>query len=519
MMSLFSKSFKALRLVAATALLPLLASCQWMTEDYDVETDVSNPTQYINVTISVSAGNDPVTRSNPTGGEYGDGSETGIDERENKVNNITLIFYQDDGTPDKGINTTSTTAKVACVKTYVVHRYTSDDKLPINHDHTKLGNITEPDDVQEGEILYTTGDQALKDTHLQAGQKYHVIVVANTTVDVNEGDYVKDVRQKVLTSLYEGTGKGVNATNFVMASESDAIVELKDPYVYTSTTVPEDNRFVYYFNCIHIERLAARLDFWAKGSNGYKTSSDNAAYTTSGYEYTVKKPNGDATADRFVLTSITPFNLNNGNEYILKRVTTGFSEGTTPVWLGEETTSNWVVDPSTSMKNSTTAHPTDMVSTLTSVIGTHNNEYNVTMAGEQSNKIEIQSNDNIIVGYAKENTLKPDVTSLYYYATGLAFEGYYYSGGTGTGTRCVFYHFIRHQGESNSAYQAFTSANINTDATKAIVCPTTPAMNYGIVRNNIYRISIDKVSALGGVIKITIEEKHWRHVDNPVIYI
>ena len=44
-------------------------------------------------------------------------------------------------------------------------------------------------------------------------------------------------------------------------------------------------------------------------------------------------------------------------------------------------------------------------------------------------------------------------------------------------------------------------------------------MNFGIVRNNIYRVSIEGMDAQEGTIKIKIEEKHWRHVDNPVIYI
>jgi hypothetical protein len=43
-------------------------------------------------------------------------------------------------------------------------------------------------------------------------------------------------------------------------------------------------------------------------------------------------------------------------------------------------------------------------------------------------------------------------------------------------------------------------------------------MNYGIVRNNIYRVKIEGFTPLEGVLKVTIEEKHWRHVDNPTIY-
>jgi len=41
------------------------------------------------------------------------------------------------------------------------------------------------------------------------------------------------------------------------------------------------------------------------------------------------------------------------------------------------------------------------------------------------------------------------------------------------------------------------------------------------VRNNIYRISIDKITEDDTTPKITIkiEEEKWRHVDNPTIYL
>ncbi|MCR5159156.1 MAG: hypothetical protein K6D37_08545 [Prevotella sp.] len=531
-MLFLSQSVKFIRKAAALLLLPLLAwSCQLVMGDYDDELTADSTTpQYINITISVSAGNNPMTRANPNGGEYGDGPETGS-ERENTVNNITLIFYQDDA----GINTTSTNTAVACVKKYAVHPY-DETYYPMGHHH-KEG---EPYDVQAGEVLYTTGEQKLEETTLVAGQTYRVLVVANAPegLVINAGEKIATVRDRVLSSIYSGSGVGINATNFVMASESDATISLTNPTLYTSATEAEKNRYVYYFDCIHIERLAARLDFWAKNSNGFKTSSDNAAYTTSGYEYTVRNNTGQATLDRFVLTSITPFNLNNGTgsvEYLFKRtndVANRYLHNEVPTTSASP--GNWVFDPTSLQKPanpSATSHPAYFASTLTSVVSSFTNDFTVTMAGQKTNAFDVTNGnvtaDNIIVGYAKENTLNPAGTSsLYYYATGLAFEGYYYSGGTGTGTHCVFYHFIRHQGESNSAYQAYTSENINT--AKNAFCPAirptnpdpaTPAMNYGIVRNNIYRISIDKVSVRGSFIQLSIKEMRWRNVDNPTIYI
>ena len=229
MTSLLSKSIRVLRLAVAVSLLPMLASsCQWMSEEYDDEIADSSAAQYINVTVSVSASNSPVTRANPTGGEYGDGPEKG-DNRENEVKNITLIFYQDNA----GINTTSDDAKVCCVKKY--------DVYPMDNTGTHTHKEGESAELREMEVLYTTGDQELLETSLEVGETYKVIVVANADPDVNVGDKIKVVREKVISTLYQGTGVGINATDFVMASESDATITLENPTLYESNTILEKN--------------------------------------------------------------------------------------------------------------------------------------------------------------------------------------------------------------------------------------------------------------------------------------
>ena len=107
-------------------------------------------------------------------------------------------------------------------------------------------------------------------------------------------------------------------------------------------------------------------------------------------------------------------------------------------------------------------------------------------------------------------------SSLIQYATGIAFEGIYHDAVSDTDVPRVYYHYLRHQGElSTGSYQAKQWADLDANET----CGSSPAMNYGVVRNNIYRISIEGISTLGGTIKIKIEEEKWRHVDNPTIYI
>ena len=98
----------------------------------------------------------------------------------------------------------------------------------------------------------------------------------------------------------------------------------------------------------------------------------------------------------------------------------------------------------------------------------------------------------IVVGYAKENTLMP-TSHLKKYATGLAITGHYFkkTGETYTdkGER-TYYGYLRHQGESTSAYPAKSFAALSDDETGSASVP----MNFGIVRNNIYRVSIESIA-------------------------
>ena len=473
-------------MAAAFLLLPLLASsCQWVTDDYDDETAGSSDTNYIKLTLHVRA-SAAVTRANPTGGEDGDGREKGIETRENKVDGVTVIFYQNAA----GINASAASAAATPID-FVAYYETKAD-----------GNAY---DRYSGELCYTTDEQEL-DASLDITKTYHILVVANAdlTGSITTGNAattsLADVRDMMQISAYTGSGIAVDASKFVMTSESseDDVISFRYS-TYDKTT----NRRIYTFDNIHIERMAARIDFWAK----------NATYTTTqdhyGYEYPVV---GSAT-DKFVLTSITPFNLNigtdTGNEYLFKR-----TDDTAP-YLANETLTNWVIDPYTASKTGSTPPPY-LQSQLANVVTNWPGTYNVTMSSQQNNKLTEDNSDDIILAYTKENTVTA-TTPLYYYATGLAFEGYYYRNGSTTGERHVFYYYIRHQGESNQAYTAMKADELSTTATITSLGSST-AMNYGIVRNNIYRVSIESIT-MGGWIKIAIEEKPWRHVDNPTIYL
>lgn len=485
----------------ALIVLPAVTSCyNYDQEENVVYSDAS--ANYINITISVSAGESTITRAYPAGGEYSDevvekGREIENKINENKVNNIMLIFYQDEA----GINTSSEDAEAVFVKKYDVHPVTDADNLPDSHEH----KATEPASVKTNEILYTTGNQRLNETSLEVGETYKVLVVANADVAVAVGDKIMAVRDKLTANAYTGTGAGIDATDFVMTSETDATVSLTSPTVDTSTG---ENRFIFYFNCIHIERLAARIDYCTKGA----TYND----TYQGYKYNLGSTDNDGF---YVITKVTPFNLYNDQEYLFKRVRSNWTAATPAItYLDDESTTNYVVDPKTANKdNSNTNQPVY----LSSIAEDMSNGYTQVMSslGDGQTFTDANGYNNIIIAYPKENTLMPE-SHLKKYATGIAFEAKYYANPDATPITRVYYHYLRHQGElvENGSYQARQWNELSADESISSHNPIVP-MNYGIVRNNIYRVSIEGFNTVEGTIKIKIEEKKWRHIDNPAIYI
>lgn len=493
-MSLISTFIRKLRTTAVFILLPLLAcSCQWITDDYEDETVDSDATHYINFTLTVNANEAQTTRA-PQGGEYGDGREAAF-IRENTVEGITLILYKGTGIDDA-------TAKVDFVRYYPVSIVSRDNQGKNTYTNTK----------DQYEAVYTTGDQKLEQDEVDFNAKYHVLIIANQNLATTfpKGTLISTVRDYQIQNIYTtptNVAQPHGYEKFVMTTETDATIDFTD-----MTPVPMENSttgLAYRFNnLLLIERLTARIDYYTVGST-YNTARH-------GYEYIVKdeENNINDTGDRFVVTKVTPFNLYNENEYLFKRVRNNWTDATpTITYLGDESTSNYVIDPNTANKDNS-----HTFSYLSPIAENMSSTYAQTMSAlNEDQKYKISDKDNIIIAYPMENTLKPN-SSLKKYATGLAFEGYYYPVGSSEGQKLVFYYFLRHQGENNSgsgSYQAkqwkdIKDSDVSHDGT---------AMNYGIVRNNIYRVSIEKVNVVKGTIKLIIEEEKWRHVDNPPIYI
>lgn len=248
------------------------------------------------VSLSFASQQSTPTRSNPTGGEQGDGQEKG-QAKENEIKSAVAFFYQGSGTD--GVNSSGTTPIMA-VATFNVWSY------------TEPGNGIDR--------TYTTTPQQVD---LDDGT-YNVLVVANPGADWWTGQSLTlaDVRNHIQTTAW--TASGSDYSDFVMTSAADATLTLNSN--------PENDPAKAEVN---VERMAARLDYKAE-----------ASYTCTDPAYT------GATVE---ITGAALVNNLTAGSYMLKRVASTVDG--VPTYLGNETPdagvqTNYVLDPWTAVKTS-----------------------------------------------------------------------------------------------------------------------------------------------------------------------
>ena len=254
-------------------------------------------TSYVSLSFASQQGTP--TRANPTGGETGDGQETGQDY-ENAITSAVAFFYQ--GTDQKGVNSGGNTP----IKAFV--------------SFNNIGNGTDENSTGV-DRKYTTSPQQVD---LENGT-YNVIVVANPGTDWWTGRSITlaDVRDYIQTTAWTVSESGYS--NFVMTSAADATLTLNSN--------PESDPATAEVN---VERMAARLDYKAE-----------APYTCSDPAYS------GATVE--ITGAALVNNLTEGS-YLLKRVADDVN-GNNLSYLGDETAdengvaTNYVLDPWTASKN------------------------------------------------------------------------------------------------------------------------------------------------------------------------
>lgn len=400
-------------------LLLSLGACSLIHDDMEELGYREDGSAYAYVSLTIHTGTTGnVTRSNPTGGETGDGYEDG-QTYENAVKDLTLFFYPatlgDGGVNRKG-----------------------------NVDFTACAYITNPDpnwDMTDGtqpiDKTFTVGP--VKVNGLKTNQQYHVLAVANAENQTNITS-LNDLRSATVSTVYTATTSTEGTTsysNFVMASEGDENPVLEISYENSETNPAETT--------IDLERLVARVDYKTNDKNEYQLSS---SLITPGLNPAQSSPAQQVTAgvssraDAQVTASITrAFLVNTYNQdqetFVLKRVADTWN-AITFNYLGNETLNNYVIDPLTAQKKSSKYafswydHYFPYLSDEVGIDGktewedwlTEGDPITITESGKTETWYRL--------GYPKENTSSIGAQGKYF-STGVVFEAQYDLTGISTG--------------------------------------------------------------------------------------
>lgn len=367
--------------------LGVLNACSLVHDDpEDCQLYTPEGVPYAYVAVAFNTGMNTSTRSNPTGGEDGDGPEVG-QSNENQVNDITLFFYEakDDV---KGVNSDPATKIVAR------HHFTEKnfDAIPSNNHQIAT---TKPVEV----------------TELLVNHSYHVLAVVNggESFGVNVAT-LGELQQKTVTSIYSQDN---GYSNFLMASADDEKPSL--------VILPSNSENRPAQTVIDVERVSARVDYRASGNN----TGEAGVYDV--------KPSDDATSiGQAQITGAMLMNVLDAEapSWLLKRVANSFSFTETDwTYLGMETyqgvasatASNYVIDaienkssgsfvPATYYKNFGYGDPT--------------NTEDISLAWEaDANYTTLFTNEGYnCIGYPKENVNQLGDKGL---TTGVVFRAQY----------------------------------------------------------------------------------------------
>lgn len=337
------------------------------------------------VGLNISAGNaNQVTKANPTGGEEGDGREEGVRD-ENVVSTIIAFFFES----DKGINSDAST-RIVARQSWPSSAFT-----------------------YKGNTQYTT--DPIEVEHLQVGHTYDVLVVTNVDptfgMDVNT---LGELRNMTTSDIWKyerdwtSNDERYIHTKFVMAS-ADAGNKL---FIHNanSSTNPATT------SLINVERLSARVDYQARGSEGEAAGV-----------YTVKDKTTNAEIGKAKILGAMLINTLNATapSYLFKHVTKENEDFTTGAidYLGLETVkggnvaTNYVLDP----KSREGKHKADFEPvTYYPNIGYADLDWSQKILTESC--VAGLTDDYICIGYPKENVNRIGKRT---HTTGVVFQAQY----------------------------------------------------------------------------------------------
>lgn len=344
-------------------LITIIAFQYGCREDISDTKEIRNPNEkvdaYFKISINTSANN--LLRSNPTGGENGDGEETGT-VSENQINDLTIVFF-------KGTDISSSLDNIADNVIYI------------------------PSSDISGATTSTQKVTIAKD-------QYRLIIIANAGNLVSQltGKTIRQIADYIMVQAWTA---GTPSSDFVMSSVNDNAINF---------TVPTSESNPAYAN-VSLERLAARVDIIPFNTTGESTNHYIiGSPATANITVTKVKFINRFTAGIYLLkhtaTTINGTSAYYGNE--------------TPV-SGSQT--NYVIDPWSNLKTSSNFSGTPFMLSGSNVAASslYSDYYNSGYSLSASDNI---GSSDYTLGYTLENTTDKDC-QFNGYTTGVMFETVY----------------------------------------------------------------------------------------------
>ena len=367
---------KLLHYILPLAALLAIVSCSEDEAYFDKRKLYSTDSIYVNLTLDLS--NNSITRANPNGGEEGDGWEYGY-TNENTLHDFCV--YVLDGNND--INSPANTP-------FAGYRYFTEDEVrEADSVHQHFLNLKDyyPEQVVKDVTTYRFAIPILKSQTNEEPTGFRFIVVANCGNQQQYATTLGALRNARPTKTWTPATTSNPASWFVMTNENDQYHAMKGT-----------SEFNPYNLHVTIERMAARIDYDPTG----------AEKTDDGLRYSIR---ADGDAPLLAYLYVDRMAIINGCQkpsYYIKRVADDIN-GTNLVYLGDETptprgvATNYVIDPYSAQK--TEANRTNAV-LLDNLFGDSRITNAATLIASDAAKLPTVTDTKapVILGYVNENT-------------------------------------------------------------------------------------------------------------------
>lgn len=485
--------------------------------------------------------------NHPFGGELGDGTEQGHNY-ENKVDNLCFFIYNDGG---KTFNEASPETLIS-YKAYI-------DNIGSDPTIADDGTVTFPPKRFHIDTYYpANGDRVI--VVINAGDLTYKIKsladLRNATITRDNtwtsSEFIKDYRSFAMTSCTDDSNYGVVQRNHKGSYE--------DPFVAN----------------VEVERVAARVD-WVLPTDADQVKVD----PTYGAVYNTDESEG--IAGKLYVSDIRMVNENLMPTYLIRRTATEVNPLSQVTYMGKVTLSSkelpqqYVVEPRTTQKNASTDVTQYLDTWYQSTFESSkdpgwffptNNTYKVGNNAAADKRFTTDDGTCYTLGYLMENTMdksaynNPNLrtglqlkcvflpSNIWKYPEGetslLPVEGDYYKIGcsfcylknTVEPTKSLFFvkdmdakRYLSQQSDRNN-YEIYNYPGgicyyyiwLKHAACDNSSDEGTYPMEYAIVRNNIYRIRVEKVLHLGTVAPEDVKEelirvRQWNLREQPEIHL